>query len=65
MPWTVGLDTELMFQRIREDISLGIILPIAVGLFVSWLAIEYMRELRYDRERRRALAERLRREGRE
>jgi len=56
-----GFDT----SRLTADLHLlSIILPIAVGLFMSWLVLIYIRELRWERERRRALAERLRREGR-
>ncbi len=57
-----GFDTTRLMADLR---LLSIILPVAVGLFISWLVLIYIRELRWERERRRALAERLRREGRE
>ncbi len=57
-----GFDTR---QLMTELHLLSVVLPIAVGLFISWLVLIYVRELRWERERRRGLAERLRREGRE
>ena len=57
-----GFNTAPLMADLR---LLSIILPVAVGLFISWLVLIYIRELRWEREPRRALAERLRREGRE
>ena len=54
-----GLDTALLFQRITVD---AVVIVIAVVASVVCLRM-YVKELLYERERQRALAERLRREG--